>query len=202
MIQHYVIAPELFATGYAEGDSPCACDATCCETGAYVDLAERDRLLAHAELIKAHMDSTQTQDERAWFEAEEKVDPDYASGRCIGTAMVNGKCAFLDQRGWCTTQVAASAAGMHKWALKPLYCVLFPIEIVGGVVRFDRRMQGRRACCSVQPKFEVPLFVACRDELVHLIGDGGFAELEHEYAARRGDQNSRQSAGTSARAKE
>jgi hypothetical protein len=180
MIRKYQIDPELFTNGYAAGDGPCACDATCCSAGAYIDLSERERLLAHAELIKAHLDETQTLDEQLWFESEEKVDADYASGRCVGTAMINGKCAFLDKNGRCTTQVAANAAGMHKWALKPLYCVLFPIEVIGGVVRFDRRMQDKRRCCSAASEFDVPVFVACRDELVHLLGADGFAELERE----------------------
>jgi hypothetical protein len=184
MIKNYQIADELLVTGYARGDGPCACDSSCCAAGAYIDLSERDRLLAHAELIKAHLDDTQTRDEQRWFEPEERPDADYASGHCVGTAMVGGKCAFLDKQGRCTTQVAANAAGMHKWALKPLYCVLFPIEVMGGVVQFDRRLQDKRACCSARPVFEVPLFEACRDELVHLLGDDGFAALRDQYAAR------------------
>ena len=183
LVKGYQIAPALLATGFVAGEGPCACNAQCCASGAYIDLTERDRLLAHADLIKAHLDETQTDDETQWFEAGEKLDQDYASGRCVGTAMINGKCAFLDKRGYCTTQVAANAAGMHKWALKPLFCVLFPIEVIGGVVKFDSRLQDQRACCSTQPVFDVPLFQACRDELVHLLGEDGVSEIDAEYAA-------------------
>jgi hypothetical protein len=181
-IQGFRIAAELFTTGYRGGAGPCQCNAQCCARGAYVDVAERDRILAHAALIAPHLDETQTRDAERWFEAEEKLDADFPSGRCAGTAMVNGKCALLDRSGYCSAQVAANAAGMHKWALKPLYCALFPIEVIGGVIRFDARLQNERACCSVQPAFDVPLFEACREELVRLVGEDGFAQMRAHYA--------------------
>jgi hypothetical protein len=184
-IKGYLISPELFTTGYPAGAGPCTCDASCCGRGAYVDLSERARILEHAALIKPHLDATQPHDESAWFEQEERVDPDYASGKCIGTAVHGDKCALLDGQGRCSLQVAANAAGMHRWALKPLYCLLFPIEIANGVIRFDPYKQGQRACCSVQSTFEVPLFEACRAELVHVLGEDGFESLRQHYAARR-----------------
>jgi Protein of unknown function (DUF3109) len=149
-----------------------------------VDITERDRVLAHAELIKQHMDETQSRDERDWFEAETLVDADYPSGVCVGTAVRGDKCALLDSRGFCSLQVAAGAAGMHKWALKPLYCLLFPIEVLGGVVKFDARHDGTHACCSARAPFDVPVFEACREELVQLLGEDGFAQLRAHYERR------------------
>lgn len=185
-IKGYAISPELFATGFAAGSGPCACDASCCLRGAYTDPAERDRILAHADLIKAHLDDTQPRDEAAWFESEEKVDPDFPSGRCVGTAVAGGKCALLDVQGRCSLQLAAVAAGMHRWALKPLYCYLYPLEIADRVIRIDPRRQNERACCTVQPVFDVPLFEACRDELAHLLGEDGMAALRSRHAELRG----------------
>lgn len=184
VVKGYTIADELFTTGYPAGTGPYFCaSGVCCGRGAYVDLAERDRVLAHAAMVKPHLDETQTQDETRWFETEERVDPDYPSGKCVGTDATTGRCALQDKRGRCSLQVAATAAGLHKWAIKPLYCVIFPIEVIGNVVRFDSRMQGKRACCSVQAEFEVPLFEACREELVHLLGEDGFQQLRDRYAA-------------------
>jgi hypothetical protein len=180
-VKHYQIAPELFTLGYSQGCGPSACTSTCCRRGAYVDVRERERVLAHADLIRPHMDQTQTRDPTQWFEREEKLDADYPSGSCVGTAEVNGKCAFLNERGWCSLQVAATAAGMHKWALKPSYCVLYPIEILDNVVKLDFRLENQQACCSASAAFESPAFEACRDELVYLIGEDGFALLQQHY---------------------
>jgi hypothetical protein len=182
-IQGYQVSAELFSTGYAAGSGPCNCSSNCCARGAYVDLAERDRILAHAELIKPHLDDTQNRDAAHWFEAETKPDKDYASGTCIGTAVIADKCALLDGQGRCSIQVAMVAAGKDRWTLKPLYCVLFPLEVVDHVIRFDATFQNQRACCSVQSTFQVPLFQACREELVHLLGEDGFALLQDHYAA-------------------
>jgi hypothetical protein len=184
VINGYRIADELFTTGYPAGTGPYFCESgVCCGRGAYVDLKERDLVLQHAAMVKPHLDETQTQDETRWFEREERIDPDYPSGKCVGTDATTGRCALQDKQGRCSLQVAATANGMHKWAIKPMYCVIFPIEHIDGVVRFDSRMQGKRACCSVQKQFEVPLFEACREELVHLLGEEGFAKLRERYAA-------------------
>jgi hypothetical protein len=56
----YAISPELFRTGFAAGSGPCACDATCCVRGACAGTVERDRILAHAGLIKAHRRAVDT----------------------------------------------------------------------------------------------------------------------------------------------
>jgi hypothetical protein len=82
--------------------------------------------------------------------------------------------------------VAAVTAGLHKWALKPRYCVIFPLEVIGNVIRFDARMQGKQPCCSVRKDFVVPLFEACREELVHLIGEQGFEKVQAHYASFAG----------------
>ena len=182
-IQGYQISVELFSRGYAQGDGPCHCSSHCCARGAYVDLAERERILQRAELIKPHLDATQNRDESSWFEKETTLDADYASGSCVGTAVIADKCALLDGQGRCSLQVASMAAGDDRWALKPFYCVLFPLEVIAGEIRFNPAQQGRRACCSVRSEFQQPLFEACRDELVYLLGEAGFAVLQEHYAA-------------------
>jgi hypothetical protein len=182
----YVLAPELFELGYAAGCGPGGCGSTCCNRGAYVDLVERDRILAHKDLVKAHMDEGQSQDDALWFEHDEKADADFPSGKCVGTAEIGGKCAFLDQHGRCSLQTAASAHGMHKWALKPTYCILYPIDLSDNVIKFDFRLQGRRSCCSISASFEVPAFEACREELAHLLGEDGVEALVKHARALHG----------------
>ncbi len=185
-VKGYQLSPELFETGYAAGNGVFQCPGVCCVNGAYVDIAERDLILKHADEIKAHMDETQPHDVKDWFDAEEKVDADYPSGRCIGTAVKNGGCVLRDKRGWCSLQVAATATGRHKWAFKGLYCVLFPVEVIAGVIRFNPFMlKEQRPCCSPQPVFVTPLYEACRDELVHLLGEDGYAEVDAHYHALR-----------------
>ena len=182
-VQQYTMSGELFTKGFPAGGGPCTCSAVCCEGGVFVDLRERDAVMAHKNLVAAAMDDTQNRDPAAWFAHDEHDDPDYPSGSCVGTQVINDKCAFLDRDGRCVLQVAASRAGMNKWAFKPLFCVLYPIEISGSIVRFDEMLQDDQTCCSVSPTFDIPLYEACREELAHLVGEDGFAEMRNYFAS-------------------
>ena len=176
-VKGFALSPELFRTGYSPGCGPHQCEAHCCEGGVSVDLGERDRILANREKVVRHMDATQVREPQQWFEREECADTDFPSGKCVGTRVYEDRCVFLDRRGYCSLQVAAAAEGMHKWALKPLYCILYPIEITDGVIGFDPMLQDERDCCSVHHEFDRPLFVGCKEELTHLLGVDGYDGL-------------------------
>jgi Fe-S-cluster containining protein len=194
-VKDYLISNELFEKGYAAGNGPCTCSAQCCRSGVWVDVREHDAILERKELIRQQMDETQTPDERKWFDTHIEDDPDFPSGRCIGTAVVNDKCAFLDKAGRCSIQRAAVAAGEHKWAWKPTFCVLFPIVIENGIIEFDPMLQGEQMCCSITSAFDVPLFVACKEELIYLLGEDGYHRIETHYASRNKAQHEIVTAG-------
>lgn len=183
-IKQYVISPELYEKGYRGGRGPCTCTSVCCRDGVYADVRERDRILEHHETIKKSMDETQTRDESLWFEQQEEEDADFVSGRRVGTGVVNKKCAFLDKFGRCSLQVAATEEGRHKWTLKPTFCILFPLEISDNVLAFDDLLHEEQSCCSISSVYEVPLFEACKDELIHVLGNEGYRELEKFYRER------------------
>jgi hypothetical protein len=180
-VGEYTISGELFETGMMDGTGPCRCTSTCCLAGVYADVRERDRVMANKEIIARYMDETQPTDPQLWFEDDEAEDEDFPSGRCVGTREVNDKCAFLDKMGRCSLQVAAVGEGLHRWTFKPLYCILYPVEISGKVVRFDDLLQGDEQCCSVSDRFQIPLFEACRDELTHLLGEEGYRSILSHY---------------------
>ena len=183
-INGYSFSNELFEKGFPSHGGPCRCSSTCCSDGVYADVTDRDRILSHKEMIKKYMDDTQTQDESRWFEYQEIKDGDFPSGRCVGTEVHNGKCVFLDGMGRCALQVAAASEGMHKWALKPFFCVLYPIEVTRKVVSFDDMLQGEQSCCSIGHEFDTPLFEGCREELTYLVGSDGFQKMEAHYKSQ------------------
>lgn len=185
-VKEYTMSGELFTRGFPASGGPCNCSSACCEGGVFVDLRERDVIMAHKTLITGHMDETQSVDPANWFEPEEHDDEDFPSGRCVGTRVLNDKCAFLDKSGRCSLQVAALGSGLHKWALKPLFCILYPIEIGNGVVSFDDMLQEEESCCTASATFAMPIFQGCREELIHLVGEDGFALMEAHYAGLQG----------------
>lgn len=183
IVKGYTISPELFTKGFRSDLGPQCCGSQCCSGGVYVDIREHEAILFEADLVKKHMDETQTTNMTEWFEPEALEHSDFSSGACIGTREINGKCAFLDKLGRCSLQLAAGATGRHKWALKPLYCVLFPVEISDRIIGFDDLLQGEAGCCSIGDDFETPLFRGCFEELTHLLGADGYAALEEHYVS-------------------
>ena len=180
-VGQFTVSGDLFTKGFSTSAGPCSCSTTCCRWGVFVDLLQRDAILAHREIIAREMDDTQNRNATEWFDGETHPDPDFPSGACAGTRVHNDKCAFLDREGRCSIQVASVKNGMHKWALKPLFCVLYPIEISTGIVNFDDMLQDEEHCCSIRAPFEVPVFEACREELVHLVGEEGFNDMLSHY---------------------
>lgn len=178
----YLVSPELFTRGFPAGVGPWSCTGECCARGAYVDLRERDAILAHEATITPHLDATQTADASRWFEPETVVDHDFPSGTCAGTAVEGGKCRLQDEQGRCSIQAAAIARLRPKWEHKPLYCVLYPLTVIEGVLRWHEPAHERPPCCTASATFAVPLFEACRAEVVHLLGEAGFAAMQAHFA--------------------
>lgn len=184
-VKQYRIHNEFFEKGFMSGQSPCSCTSRCCKGGVWIDVKEYETVVEHSELIRKEMDETQNPDPEAWFEPGVFDDADFPSGKCVGTTVINNKCAFLDKLGRCAIQLAAVTAGKHRWAWKPIYCILYPVEVSDGVIGFDSMLQDEQPCCTVATEFETPLFAACKDELTHLLGEDGYAILEQHYASRK-----------------
>jgi hypothetical protein len=180
-VKGFVVSHELLTRGFPAGGGPCRCTSTCCEGGVYADVRERDQILAQKERIAQEMDATQTRDDAVWFEDEIIHDADFPSGECVGTNVHNDKCVFLRADGRCSIQVASVRAGLHKWAWKPLFCILFPIEITDRIIGFDSMLQEQQPCCTVHEQFTIPLFEGAREELVHLLGEDGYRTVEEEF---------------------
>ncbi len=157
----------------------CRCNGECCYYGVYTDLKEYQKIIDIKDKIIPIMDDSQPADIEKWFEAPEK-DEDFDSGVAVGTELYNKKCVFLDKNGLCSLQKLALAEKKHKWAYKPLYCVLFPLTIFEGALTIDDDHINRLKICNKRPENDISIYDACKEELIHLFGDDGFLELE-EY---------------------
>jgi len=165
---------------FASGCSMTACNATCCQGGVNADIAERDAILAHKDLILRHLEPYQEHDPAAWFDEETVVDSDYPSGIAVGTSVGEEGCVFLDREGRCVLQKAAMAEGLPKFMLKPFFCVAFPITIEHGVLETDEPdYTNRPHCCSVIESGHLSPLDVCAEELEYMLGPEGLRELRH-----------------------
>ena len=164
---------------FSAGCSMLECNASCCRHGVMVDPVEQQRILEHKDLILKYLEPHQEQNPAEWFDKDEDIDADFPSGKAVGTQTRSYGCVFLDHEGRCALQKTAMEEGMDKFALKPFFCVAFPVTIEDGVlVMEDAEFTGRTACCSVVERGSLTVFDVCREELEFMLGPEGLAELQ------------------------
>ncbi|MBI4418666.1 MAG: DUF3109 family protein [Ignavibacteriales bacterium] len=167
----------FFTRQFAPGCSMANCNADCCRYGVMVDPVERDRILAHREMILKYMEPHQERDPAKWFEDPHR-DPDFPSGTAVGTQARDYGCVFLDSSGRCVLQKAAMGEGLDKFFLKPFFCVAYPVTIEDGELMIDDAdFVSRPACCTPVGKGAKTVFEVCRDELEFVLGEEGMFEL-------------------------
>ena len=129
------------------------CDATCCKGGVALSLAERDAILAHRHAVADAMKESPRPGVPArghdWFTARPRLDVDFVDGRAVDTRVASGGCVFLRADRLCAVHVASARVASHPYAIKPAYCILFPICVDGGKVDVCRGSYTKKPeCCS------------------------------------------------------
>ncbi len=162
-----------------------ACHGLCCSYGVEIDAEQKADILRHAEMIKPHMPA-ERQDTQLWFCDDEEDSDEYPSGRYDSTNTFSDPrhplgeaCIFLRPDAYCALQVAATANGLHRWALKPFYCALYPLVIDQGWLVLDDKnaLYQHEACRSQLVDEKQPLYVVAKDEFILALGEEGYQQL-------------------------
>jgi hypothetical protein len=157
----------------------------CCSHGVHLDLDHSRRILDEAELIKPHLPKDR-HDVDNWFDGDIGEDSDFPSGRRIGTqvipdpTMLDGtRCIFLRPDNLCALQVTSLALKRDRWDLKPFYCALYPIILLGDTVLLDddNALYRNGANCQRAETVTVPLYQLFEDELVLAMGQERYDQL-------------------------
>lgn len=173
---------DLLLEARVEGRGPAhECEGGCCRHGVYVSLGERERILEYREPVRSVMDETQTTDTSLWFESEELEDEDFPGGRCVGTAVHEGKCVFLNREGLCTLQIAEADLA-DDLQLKPYYCRIFPLCTTRGRIEFDDICDGDYPCCSLSEDGGTHPIEAYANEFGVVLGAAAYRELRARLA--------------------
>ena len=176
-INGYFIDPLIFTQKFLQHCDISLCAGECCYYGVYTDLKEYEKIMSIKDRIIKSMDASQPKDPETWFEEQEE-DDDFESGIAVGTEVHNGKCVFLDKKGFCTLQKIAMEDGEFKWKYKPIYCILFPLVIFEGALTVDDEHLARMHYCSIEEKQVSTVFDCCKNELLYILGEQGFQELD------------------------
>ncbi|MBI3241326.1 MAG: hypothetical protein HYZ49_03435 [Chloroflexi bacterium] len=165
------------------------CQSWCCTGGVWVDLWEKEKILANAEMIKPHL-PLDRRDEALWFDGEQDSHLDFPSGRGEGTSVVSDPthragetCIFLrPEDRYCALQSASLANGQHPWSLKPFYCALHPLTLENNVVQLDdaNEIYIEGGHCQREAANSAPLWLTFESELRLALGDEGYEVLKRE----------------------
>jgi Fe-S-cluster containining protein len=166
------IDPRIFTLNFG-----CKCTGECCHYGVYTDLKEHQAIMDIKDKIIPLLDDSQPDDPALWFEQPEK-DEDFESGVAVGTELYNGKCVFLDKAGLCTLQKLALIEEVDRWKYKPLYCILFPLTIYQEALTIDDEHIERLKSCNNNRLNGISIYDSCKEEMLHLFGEDGIAEIE------------------------
>lgn len=192
MVKGFKVDELIFTQGFVHYCDIDKCGGGCCHSGVYADTKEYENILVHKNEIIAVMDETQIKDPAKWFDGEWIEDPDFPSGKATGTQVhdrdggISGfteGCVFLDKRHFCSIQVAAAANGLHRWAWKPTYCIMFPITVVEGTLTYDDSHSVDLNYCGPDGSgnYVHSVYEAMREELQNFMDEKDFAGLEQYY---------------------
>jgi hypothetical protein len=162
------------------------CRGACCLHGVWIDLAERDDLLANADRIAPHL-PTALQDPRAWFDGREEADEFSPSGKVVHSTVLPDRehyggtaCIFLREDYKCALQVAGQSAGLHPWRFKPFYCILHPLDLDDeGRITLDETaaLIDEEGSCLRPAESPRPLLETFEAELRYFLGDEEYSRL-------------------------
>lgn len=176
------VDPKIFTQRFSLDCSMCNCDGTCCAEGVFLDVKEKEMILAHADIIKKYLEPKQEKDITKWFDNEIQNDSDFPSGKCDSTAVNGNGCVFLCSKGLCALQKTAIAEGMDKFTLKPFYCVAFPISIEEHMMTiYEPEFINRQQCCSAFFNGQLTMLDVCHEEFEYILGINGFDEFKELF---------------------
>ena len=171
------IDPIIFTQGFVPGCNIGICGGECCDWGVYMDKDFKNIIMKFEKEIQDVMDENQIKDSGQWFEKEIVNDSDFPSGFAIGTEIYENKsgneqCIFKDKNNFCSIQVMAMKNNMHKWAVKPKYCIMYPLTIVDNVLTYDEEHSEKLHYCGIhhEENFTTTVFEAMREEIKFVLG--------------------------------
>lgn len=190
------IDPLIFTQGFVPACDLGICGGRCCHWGVNVDKDHVDVIMQYEDKIIEVMDKYQPKDSSVWFEKESHEDEDFPSGYAIGTEVFVSpqgldKCVFNDSIGRCSIQVMAVKNGMHKWEIKPKYCIMYPLSIIDNVLTCDLDHAERLDYCGTfhPENYTRTVFESTTEELKHIIGEEGYSFLYDHYTKHYKSKN-------------
>lgn len=177
IVGSFRLAPELFVRTNLRNQCIEKCNARCCEGGVSITVEQVNRIKAHAAEIQPYL--IEPYDFSEW---------DTSRGADLGTPLLfenqpGEQCWFLRANKYCAIHTYALDKGMPVPAIKPFFCLFFPLTLIDLDVNVTEIGVDGKAyeTCLVSDEREGYLFRQFENELRRVIGDANYWELEQRY---------------------
>lgn len=177
IVGSFRLSPEFFVRVRLRNQCIVGCTSRCCEEGVSATLYEVERIKAHADAIQPYL--IEPYDFDSW---------DISRPADISTPLLNEnkpgeRCWFLRANGMCALHSLALDQGMPVPAIKPYFCLFFPLTLIDLDINVTEIAVDGKAydTCLVPTEGEGWLFKQFERELRRVIGDANYAELERRY---------------------
>lgn len=178
IVSSFRLSPEFFVRTKLKNQ--CAgdhCDGDCCSGGVSATLYEVARIKAHADEIQPYL-----------IEPYNFQEWDVSHPADIGTPVLyedkpNMQCWFQRENRLCALHSLALEKGMPVPAIKPYFCLFFPLTLIDLDINVTEIAVDGKAyeTCLVPSEQETYLFKEFESELRRVIGDANFEELLRRY---------------------
>jgi len=179
IVGSFRLSPEFFTPTHLKNQ--CAvngCDGDCCSGGVAATLYEVARIQAHADDIQPYL--VEPYDFQKW---------DLSHPADIDTPVLyedkpNQQCWFQRANRLCALHSLALDKGIAVPAIKPYFCLFFPLTLIDLDVNVTEISVDGKAyeTCLVPSETETYLFREFETELRRVIGDANYDELARRFA--------------------
>lgn len=168
----------LYEDNWQRGCNLPACGSACCRTGVSLTEAEIDRIRPHQSSVEALVGEPL---ERCFKRdiVVSHLNMDYAK-QWRRTEEREGHCIFFKDGVGCVLQHVATGKGLHKWAIKPLYCVAYPLHWQDYTLMMSPSYAGAKKGvidCRLAENAVASTIVWCREEIEWLCGRDNYKEI-------------------------
>jgi Fe-S-cluster containining protein len=169
------VSEELFTTPFDWNCMEKSC-AACCHNGVWVELATVVKILK----VKALDDYAVRVPRKKWFDRYVIYD-DFQQGLFLPTRKVNGCCSFFNNDPnlfGCSIQRYSDWKGLDIHTLKPMMCLLFPIDCTNGLLSAKLKIPGITVFPCSDARMGSTVYRVLRGELQYYFGSALVQELD------------------------
>lgn len=177
IVGSFRLSPELFVRTNLYNSCVVKCNSHCCDGGVTATVYEVARIKEHANEIQPYL--MEPYDFDTW---------DVSHPADIGTPLLNEnkpgeQCWFLRENRLCALHTYALDKDMPVPAIKPYFCLFFPLTLIDLDVNVTEIAVDGKAyeTCLVPGEREGFLFRQFEQELKRVIGEANYWELERRY---------------------